>query len=377
MNNDHAVLRDLAHQYAAVAADPVQQERRELWADHLSLRPTRPLVNACVGPWDAWMGEMLADDKLGCRDPELRVVERALRWWLLRASWGSDDIIEPWISVGPVHAQGSTPLWGMEIGAHRTHKGGAAKYDEPIRTWEDLARLVPPQHHIDEAASVARWEQVEEILDGIVTVNRFRSPRCFSFNANISSDLGALRGIEPIMMDMVEDPDGLERMLTILRDGILANQNAAEAAGDFCLVCSNNQCMSYCRELPWPKANTPAVRKQLWCHMAAQEFTGVSPEMHERFLLNYQMPIMKEYGLISYGCCEDLTHKITILRKIPNLRIIAVTPFADLARCAAQIGTDYVLSWRPSPVDTVSADWNVQRVRRILSDGLAATKGTY
>jgi len=377
MNNDYAVLRDLARQYAAIAADPVQQQRRELWADHLSLRPTRPLVCTIVGPWDAWIGEILADANLRCADPLLRGVERDLRWWLMRASWESDDIIEPWINVGAVHANEKEKLWGVEIVAHRTHHGGAAKYDEPIRTWNDLARLKPPQHCIDEAATAARIARVEEAIDGIVTVNCFRSPRCLNFTADISTDIGALRGIEQIMIDMVEDPEGLEHMLAIMRDGVLNNQNQAEAAGDFCLACGHNQAMPYCRDLPWPKANTRAVRKQLWGHMAAQEFTGVSPGMHEQFLLNYQMPILEKFGLIAYGCCEDLTHKITMLRKIPNLRMIGVSPFADVARCAEQIGTDYVLSWRPSPANTVSGSWDPARVRRILSEGLAATKGTY
>ena len=41
------------------------------------------------------------------------------------------------------------------------------------------------------------------------------------------------------------------------------------------------------------------------------------------------------------------------------------------------IGSDYVVSWRPSPTDTVCAGSNEDLIRRILHHGLEATKGCY
>ena len=96
--------------------------------------------------------------------------------------------------------------------------------------------------------------------------------------------------------------------------------------------------------------------------------------MHGEFLLQYQLPILRQFGLAAYGCCEDLTRKIGMLRKIPNLRRIAVSPFADVARCAEQIGRDYVLSYRPSPSDMVGYGFNPERVRAILRRDLTACR---
>jgi len=118
-------------------------------------------------------------------------------------------------------------------------------------------------------------------------------------------------------------------------------------------------------------------REQLWCFTAAQEFALVSPAMHEEFLLRYQLPIMKKFGLVAYGCCEDLSNKITMLRQIPNLRRIAVSPFADVKSCAEQIGGDYVISYRPSPADMVSYGFDESRIRNILKRDLEYLKGTY
>lgn len=101
----------------------------------------------------------------------------------------------------------------------------------------------------------------------------------------------------------------------------------------------------------------------------------ISPEFHEAFLFRYQIPILEHFGLVHYGCCEDLTGKIPMLRQLKNLRSIAVAPRADLARCAEQIGRDYVLSWRPSPADMVCCGWDADRVRTIIRHGLDVGRG--
>ena len=70
-------------------------------------------------------------------------------------------------------------------------------------------------------------------------------------------------------------------------------------------------------------------------------------------MLRSQQPIIENFGLAAYGCCENLTDKIHLLRCIRNLRMIAVTPVADVRRCAEQIGADYVFSWQDNPADIV------------------------
>jgi hypothetical protein len=60
-----------------------------------------------------------------------------------------------------------------------------------------------------------------------------------------------------------------------------------------------------------------------------------------------------------------------MLRQIPNLRRITVSPFADAAECAGRIGADHVLSYRSSPADMVdygfAPDWILAILRRDLA----------
>lgn len=191
------------------------------------------------------------------------------------------------------------------------------------------------------------------------------------WSGDISTDLGYLRGIEQIMWDIMDNPEELHKVLAFMRDGILKAHKEAEEAGDWQLCNHENQSMPYAKGLKDPKANSGAVkRSELWCFMAAQELTLISPEQHDEFMLKYQIPIMEKFGMVAYGCCEDLSRKIDILRKIPNLRRIAVTPFANVAKCAEQIGTSYVSSWRPSPSATVCVGFDEDNIRKIIADGI-------
>ena len=217
--------------------------------------------------------------------------------------------------------------------------------------------------------------RTQDAIGDIIAIDVDRAPAYRVWSADISTNLGSLRGIEHFMMDMLDHPEWLHSLVGFMSEGILRTHAEAEAAGDWGLSAHQNQAMPYAEELEDPASNTPNVkRRQLWCFMGAQEFAAVSPAMHDEFLLQYQLPILKEFGLTAYGCCEDMTHKIDMLRQIPNLRRIAVAPVADVARCAEQIGRDYVLSYRPSPTDMVGYALDVDRVRALLKADLEACR---
>jgi hypothetical protein len=233
-----------------------------------------------------------------------------------------------------------------------------------------------PWHEIDEAATARTAAKLQDVLGDLITVNVDRGPVFRMWAGDISTTLGYFRGIENFMLDMADNPEWLHRLLAFLRDGILRTHEQAEAAGDWGLADHQNQAMPYAEELRDPAPNANGVkRRDLWGYIAAQEMTLISPQMHNDFVLEYQIPIISRFGLSAYGCCEDLTRKIDILRRIPNLRRIAVAPVANVARCAEQIGRDYVISYRPSPADMVSYGFDPDRVRETLRRDLEACKG--
>lgn len=368
MKKDKEIIRELAKQYIEICNNPVQDERRKLWRQHNTLKRTRPLIYT-----RAFAFEEMSQAICECENPEFRVIENFFRYNIFWHSLGDDSIFEPWVTLPAVYTCSG---WGVEVSRHKSGvKGGSFKVDYPLVNLGDIEKLKIPFHGIDEKKTQERKEIIENAIGDIITINIDRSPWYRMWTGDISTDLGYLRGIEHFMMDMVLNPEWLHKVCSFLGAGILKTHNEAEEAGDWGLCSHQNQAMPYAEELEDPAANKNGVKRdQLWGYMAAQEFTGVSPEMHDEFLLKYQLPILKTFGLVSYGCCEDLTKKIDILRKIPNLRRIAVSPFANVAKCAEQIGKDYVVSYRPSPADMVSYGFDEQRICDILKRDLEVCK---
>ena len=376
-NGDILVLRDLAKRVAEIAAKDVQDQRRDLWRRHNSLQKTRPLI--CVR-WIACRQEVIGPETLRCRDRFFRAHEFALQDMLHQDRLGDDFIIEPWMTVAATYGAPTGPgRWGPEMRYHRSpEKRGAWKFDPPLKAEADIENMVAPRHAIDEQATARDLGRLQDAVGDILTVNLDRGPYWRGWNADISTDIAQLRGLEEFMLDMLDRPKWLHRLLAFMRDGILHVQAQAEAAGDWHLSHHANQAMPYALELADPAANGPPVeRGELWVFMASQETTLVSPAMFDEFVLAYQIPIMEKFALSAYGCCEDLTRKIDCLRKVPNLRRISVTPWADIRACAEQIGTDYVLSWRPSPAEMICTGFRPEKVRRLLREGLEAAKGCH
>ena len=368
--NDHDVhvLRGLAERYVGICRDPVQDERRLLWSRHNSLKNTRPLIYVRAFAWNE-----MPESKCVCTDPFLRQYENFFRSHLFWSTMGDDSIFEPWVTVQASHKCSG---WGFSVEREFSDEpGGSFKVDYPLRELSDIDRLRMPWHEIDEENTAENVRRLSDAIGGIIAINVDRGPAYRMWTGDLSTELGYLRGIEHIMMDMMDNPEWLRRLVKFMGEGVLKTHDEAEAAGDWGLCAHQNQAMPYAEELEAPAANMNGVRRsRLWGYMAAQEFTSVSPDMHEEFLLRYQLPILEKFGLVAYGCCEDLTRKIDMLRKIPNLRRIAVSPFADARKCAEQIGQDYVISYRPSPADMVSYGFAPDRIRSILRRDLEACR---
>ncbi len=375
MNHDAEIIRELAKRYVDVCAKPEQAERRDLWRRHNSLRKTRPLVLVMFG--DSW--KEMPESTLECTDPLFRTQEEILKRWLFQDTLGDDWVFEPWIDEWAAYVLPPNGRWGVEVKHVQAGvAGGAWKFDPVIREPEDIAKLVRPHHEIDEKRTAEKLARLREAVGDLIAVKEVRAPYYRSFRGDISTDLAHLLGLEEMMMYMIDRPDWLHRVLSLMRDAILDMHAAGEQAGDWRLSDHLNQSMPYALELEDPGAHDrPVPRRALWHFAASQETTLVSPDMFDEFMLQYQKPIMEQFGLCAYGCCEDLTRKIGHLRRVRNLRRIAVTPVADVRACAEQIGADYVISWRPNPALMVCCGWDPERVRRVLRDGMEACRGQH
>ena len=98
----------------------------------------------------------------------------------------------------------------------------------------------------------------------------------------------------------------------------------------------------------------------------AQMFVTVSPAMFEEYEINYMLPIFNRFGLVYYGCCDPLDGKMKEVRKIPNLRKISMSPWANKERGAEEIGKDYVFSNKPNPAFIAGQSFDEELIRKDL-----------
>ena len=369
-NGDVTILRDLAKQVRDIAAKPVQDERRDLWRRHNSLVRTRPLIY--MRAFAAW--PEFPESKLECQDPFYQAHERVLRQQIVQDRYDDDLIIEPWLTQRASLVTPPGGLWGVPFGRIPSPEpGGAWKFDPPLKRLDDIEKLVEPCHVVNEEATARNVERLQDAVGDILPVVVDRSPAWNGWAGDISTHLAYLRDIGQVMWDMVTNAEWLHRLVGFMSQGILRTHDEAEAAGDWRLCNHANQAMPYAQELEDPTpSDEPVTRGRLWCFFAAQEMAQVSPAMHDEFILQYQLPMIRKFGLCAYGCCEDLTHKIDMLRQIPNLRRIGVVPRADVPKSAEQIGDDYVCSWRPNPSEMICCGYDPGLIRRIVTDAMDA-----
>lgn len=370
--NDRIVLRDLASRYLEICRTDAQQERRALWRRHNSLGRTRPLIYVRAFAWPE-----MPESRCICEDAFLRGYEDFFRNALFWNSFQDDSIFEPWLAV---EAAWITPedYWGLPTHwIAGNNPRGSKRMDPPIVRPEDAERLVAPHHVIDEAETDRRKTLLEDAVGDLIEVGVCRAPAYRAWTADISTQLAQLRGIDQLMFDMLERPEWLHGVLAFMRDGILRVHEEAERTGDWSLSAHENQAMPYAEELAGPAPDGSVARDQLWWFCASQETTLVGPGLFDEFMLQYQIPIIEKFGLAAYGCCEDLTLKIPLLKRIANLRRIAVSPMANVAKCVEAIGQDYVVSYRPSPSDMVGYGFDEERIRRILHRDLTLCRDSH
>jgi len=371
MSRDVETLRELAKQCAAICAQDVQDERRALWARHNSLQRTRPMV---LCRWFCATHEII-QPLLECEDPFYRGYEGALRRIIFQEYVDDDHICEPWVTVQARRVTPEEGLWGVPFRQIPSpERDGAWQIDPALKELDDLGKMRSPHHVIDEAATERNASRLHDAIGDIIEVNVDRGPAY----RDIGNSLGRLRGMAQMMWDMYDNPEWLHKLLKFMSDGVLRTNDEAEAAGDWRLCNHASYSVPYAEELDPPRANSdPVKRGELWGSFNCQEYAQVSPAMHEEFMLQYQRPYMEKFALIHYGCCEDLTDKIDILRQVPNLRRIAVTPWADVGKCAERIGEDYVYSWQPNPAEMCCCGFDADRIRTLVKETLAITRGCH
>ncbi len=362
--NDVAVLRPLAYRYAQASQSARNDECRLLHRAVNDLRMIRPVVLIDEIPFH----ELDFDGSLAprCQDPLLRGAEIFFRRKLFQWKYfPADMILFPYYPVMKKFTSTGIGITVNEetLATDQANHIVAHEYHDQIATEADLAKIHPPVLSYDEEATCAELERVANAIGDILPV------RITGHNSYISmwDKIANYRGVTPLLIDLAERPEFSHAIIRRFTDIELRVSEQMEELGLYEANPLNIHCTSALNStLPGEGDGGPVKRSQIWGRGMAQIFSSVSKTMHEEFDIAYMKEVMEPFGMTYYGCCEPLDRKMDIVEKLPHLRKISVTPWADVDVAAEAIGKKYVLANKPNPA-AVAATLDEEALRREIS----------
>jgi hypothetical protein len=362
---DIRLLRDLYKRVAELAHDPVMEERRQSWLKLASLERTRPMILAELG---GVLDETVPLSSLRCQEEWARDLERGLRTLIFQAEQVGDDfVIEPWINIRWDIDMGDYGVEIKETWADNAGKLASRKWDSPIKDLDrDLDKLRFRELRVNRERTLA-WQVFMEEQFGDILPTRIRGSHWWT--TGMTMTLLYLVGLDRLMMAMYDNPQGMHRIMAFLRDDFNHMLDWFEREGLLTLNNENDYVGSgsqgYTRELPQPgrQAGEPVRVRDLWGLSESQETVGISPAMFEEFVFQYQVPVIERFGLCYYGCCEPVHKRMDIIKRLPNLRKVSVSPWCDEEAMADALGNDYVYCRKPNPALISTPDWNEDILR--------------
>jgi len=371
---DKEVLRRLAEEVAEIAALPVHKQKAGLWTSLNNLRSARPMVLISQVCWN----EMNVDNELTLQTshPWARGQEFGFRASLYKWRHMPDDMFfgDSFWSPLAIRSTG----FGIDedvdiVKTDETSDVVSRHFNVQIRNPEDIEKILMPVVTHNEKATEAEYQTMSELYKGIMPVKKVgRTHIWFAPWDNLIR----WYGIKEAMMDMIDRPEMVNSAVSRVVDGYMAELDQLEKLNLLLLETTGVGSGGYGNTSDLPGAGCDpgyARPHDLWGCSNAQIFSEVSPDMHWEFAIRHDMRWLERWGLNYYGCCEPLDRKIHILRRIPNLRKISISPWADIDRAVENIGSDFVVSYKPNPAILAEESWHPERARAALRKVLERT----
>ncbi len=360
------VLRKLADQWLEIANLPVMKEKTAGWIKLNGLHPDRPMITIDQLPWN----ELNVDGSLDCvcTDPYWKRVETELRRTLFKyRHFPVDMVLQPYLTV--TKQVSGMNYFGVssdeDISRLDPQNSVVGHYfHDQLETDEAVDALKAADIVYHEKETLACLDEMRTVFDGVIEVRLNGVNPC----NNIWDMISTLRGVENPLYDMMERPEFIHRMMEIFTSGLLWQLDQLEAQG----LLGHSQEYIHCTgaftdELPKPGFDSDHVRAcDTWTYGLAQMLSTVSPAMFEEFEVDYAKRWTARFGLVYYGCCDPLDHKMAQVRKLPNVRKVSMSPWTDPDVGAANIGRDYVFSSKPSPALLAMPDFDEAAVEASL-----------
>jgi len=368
------VLRSLAAQVMELANDPIMAKRKRQWTALKDRKAERPMAL-----FEVWTVEgFIEEEELVIKEGWLRGVEWDLRRMVKQVTKLKDDtVLEPVWKMGyMVRGDG----YGIDLPAHHATdiEGGSTGYtfDHPIQTPEDVKKLRPQTWHVDREGTNQRYDELSEILKGVMPVELHGTT---GLHIGMTNDAFKLLGNERLHMWPYDEPEALQEVMAYLSNDRISYHKWMESEG---LLGTNNDATIVGSGSPGfvtglPEKNEPGKTKlkDCWVWCESQETVAISPSMFADVFLPHMARAAELFGLVYYGCCEPVHDRWdAIYQAIPNIRAVSVSPWCDMNIIAEKLGKEVIFSRKPVPGNISGPVPNWDALEKDLDATLNAAK---
>lgn len=370
---DVQALREVAARYFEAANSERNEENWKLHTAVNDLKMIRPVVLMDEIPWSELLDH--PEVQCQCESPDLKGAEFYLRMRLFQWKYFPGDmVLTPYFPVYKRVSMGSIGVEVEEDTLATDAKNGIVSHDyhDMLSTDEAVDALHAPTIEYLEDETNLEFFRLGEVFGDILPVKKTGQNRTYT----MWDDISRYRGVTELLMDLVMRPEFTHKLMRKMTDIQISIRDQFVEKNLFDPFASTLHCTAHkVSDLPSKDFDPAHVKAaDCWGRSTAQIFSSVSPEMHDEFEIEYMKEVMEPFGLVYYGCCEPLHDKIEIVEKLPNLRKISITPWADVDVAAEKIGKKYVLASKPQPSNLSTPKIDKQVIHDEISHILAACK---
>ncbi len=372
------ILKRLGEEIAEISSNPVNATRAALWCDLNDLKSTRPMVWINEIPWH----EMNYNDELtlGTEHPWARDLETKLRREIYQwKHMPGDMVVNSYIECPLViHSTDFGIVEDVDIAVTDLENDVVSRhYKIQIKDMDDLEKIQMPRLTHLEKATKHHFETMNDIFSGTIPVKKVGQSHIWFTPWDF---LIRWWGVQEAMMDLVLRPDMVHAFVDRMTDAWMTELDQFVENNYLSLDNNNTRIGSggygYISDLPGEDFDPDYIKpNNMWGCSNAQIFSDVSPEMQWDFAIEHSLRWLKRWGHTYYGCCEPLHNKVHLLRRIPNLRKISVSPWCNTEKIISEIGDDYVMSRKPNPAVFIESNWSTEQSEKNLRDFLDKTEG--
>ncbi|MBT3319707.1 MAG: hypothetical protein HN948_06205 [Clostridia bacterium] len=323
-------------------------ERKKKWIAHNNLQSDGEiLINVhfwknVINP--LWR-ELVPDSEIVSKTEDEIFLERTLLQRIYKfTKIDDDDVMQPTVWVNPVMSEKSSMFGVDELAAH---DGVSIKYTSVIQNIEDVSKFKQPVFDIDEQKTETKIQHMRELVGDKIPI-KVKMPM---LHANPFEFAAKFRSMDDLYLDFIDNPELVHALMDTFTKMIIRRFTELDGIG-------------YDPEQTWDfrihhdriedetKRNT---LKNCWVYVSDQSACVISPDMFSEFIIAYHKRITKLFGKVYFHGCEDLTQKAQYIKELPNLRRFHISPWSDIGKITAELGSGFVYEAHVHPANHLFA----------------------